>query len=262
LPCLQAEFNMQITIETENCDFQNFYCIEESADSSIKIRLDFQTIVSRQSRKEVIDGLIKLIHRELNKFEWIIIGSVVVDFLWYLNAVERQETDKVGDLDNISKPIQDALLGPSGILVDDSQIGGLYTYWQSRNNLVADNILYITIKFNNDYVLLKKDLKFIQYNKAICLPVNIETTSIHDLILAKILIKSRLQSRKAAKKIKLKGADVDRYFVCSEYDFHRTRLNAFPTNQIMTLEQLNLICISSGLTFKQLRRFFSLTKSQ
>ena len=251
---------MQIKIETENCDFENHYLIEESADSVIKIRLDFPVIVSRQSRKEVVDKLIALIRRELSKFKWIIIGSVVVDLLWYLNATERQETDKVGDLDNISKPIQDALLGPDGILVDDAQIGGLYTYWQSRNNLYTDNILYVTVKFNNDYVLLKENLKFIQYAKAICLPLNIDERSLDDIIVAKVLIKSRLIYRKTADNIKLKGGDVDRYFVCSEYDFHRTRLNAFPANQIITIEQLNLMSKGAGLSFRKLRNFFNSKK--
>lgn len=239
---------MQINIETENCDFDNFYLIEKSAESVVKIRLDFPIIISRQSRKQTFNNLIGLIHQELSKFQWIIVGSILVDFVWYLNAVERQETDKIGDLDNISKPIQDALSGIKGIIVDDSQIGGLYTYWQSRNNLSNDNILYITIKFNNDFVLFKRNLKFIQYNNAICLALNIDINNLKDLIVAKIIIKSRLKLRKAAGKIKTLGADMDRVFVCSEYDFHRTRLNGFPNNQILTLVQLNDLCQASGLT--------------
>lgn len=251
---------MQITIETENCDFDNFYLIEESADSVVKIKLDIPTIISRQSRKQTVDNLIGLIHQELSKFQWIIVGSILVDFIWYLNAVERQETDKIGDLDNISKPIQDALSGINGIIVDDSQIGGLYTYWQSRNNLTQDNILYINIKFNNDFVLFKKNLKFIQYNNAICLPLNIDTTNMKDLIVAKIIIKSRLRLRKAANKIKMLGSDIDRYFVCSEYDFHRTRLNGFPNSQILTLVQLNGLCQNLGITVTKFLAFFRSTK--
>jgi len=247
---------MKIAIETENCDFDNFYLIEESADSIVKIKLEIPTIVSRQSRKETVDNLIELIHQELSKFQWIIVGSILVDFIWYLNAVERQETDKIGDLDNISKPIQDALSGINGIIVDDSQIGGLYTYWQSRNGITQDNILYIHVKFNNDYVLFKKNLKFIQYNKAICLPLNIDTAILKDLLVAKIIIKSRLRLRKAAEKIITLGSDIDRYFVCSEYDFHRTRLNGFPNKQILTLAQLNEFCENSGMTIANFLDFF------
>ena len=46
--------------------------------------------------------------------------------------MEKQETDKIGDIDNTSKPIQDALIGPSGILIDDAQIAGLYVVKTSR----------------------------------------------------------------------------------------------------------------------------------
>jgi Holliday junction resolvase RusA-like endonuclease len=247
---------MKILVETENCNFENHYLIEASANSVINITLEIPKIVSRQSKKPVIDALTQLIHSELSKFKWIIVGSILVDFLWYLNGVERQETDKVGDLDNIAKPIQDALSGPNGIIVDDSQIGALYNYWLSRNELLSDNVLCISIKFNNDYVLPKNNLKFVQYSNAMCIPVNIDMASIKDAIVAKIIIKSRLRLRKAAKKIKDLGSDIDRYFVCSEHDYHRTRLNLFPDNQILTISQLNEHCIKLGMTIKDFIAFF------
>ena len=102
--------------------------------------------------------------------------------------MEKQETDKIGDIDNISKPIQDALIGPSGILIDDAQIAGLYTSWISRNGIIVDNILRIDIRFNNDNTLLKKNLKFIQYNNAICMPFNIDLNDIISLFAAKVII--------------------------------------------------------------------------
>jgi Holliday junction resolvase RusA-like endonuclease len=247
---------MKVSIETENCNRNSFYLFEESANSSIRIELNIPTIISRQSRKHVIDTFVNLIQIELNKFDWIIVGSVTVDFLWYLNAVERQETDKIGDLDNISKPIVDSLIGPKGILVDDSQIGGLYTYWQSRNNPMNDNILQIEIKFINDYVLNKKNLMFIQYSKAICLPVNLDISSINNIIAAKVLVKSRLRQRKVAERAKRFKANIDRYFVCSEFDFHRTRLNAFSTEQIISIEALNSLYCGLGITWRKVRQFF------
>lgn len=147
---------MNIKIETENCNYDNHYLIEESADSRIIIHIEMQKIASLQSKKIVRDKIVQLIQNELLKFKWIILGKVIVDFGWYLNAVERQETDKIGDIDNISKPIQDALAGEKGILIDDSQISGLYSFWMSRNEMIVDNILRIEIKFNNDETLKKR----------------------------------------------------------------------------------------------------------
>ncbi|MDZ4058895.1 MAG: RusA family crossover junction endodeoxyribonuclease, partial [Bacteroidales bacterium] len=132
---------MKIKIETENCDFDNHYLIEKSTDGKVILNIEMTKIASLQSRKEIRDQITSLIKNELSKFKWIISGSVVVEFAWYLNAIERQETDKIGDIDNISKPIQDSLTGSNGILIDDAQIRGLYSFWMSRNELISDNIL-------------------------------------------------------------------------------------------------------------------------
>ena len=136
-------------------------------------------------------------------------------------------------------------------------IGGLYTYWLTRDDLIEDNIILVTVKFNNDYALLKKDLKFIQYYGAICLPFNLSFLSIKEIIVAKVIIRARLRLRKAAEKINSLGANVDNYLIVSEYEFHRTRLNAFAPNQILTIEQLNSAAKNLGTTFKHLRSFLS-----
>ncbi len=167
--------------------------------------------------------------------------------------MEKQETDKIGDIDNISKPIQDALIGPSGILIDDAQIAGLYTSWISRNGIIVDNILRIDIRFNNDNTLLKKNLKFIQYNNAICMPFNIDLNDIISLFAAKVIIHSRNKTRNHALKIKERlGSNVDRYLVCSEWDYHKSRLNAFDRKDIMNIEDFNELCFKNGLDFTKI----------
>jgi Holliday junction resolvase RusA-like endonuclease len=246
---------MEINIKTENCDFDNHFFIKESADSVIHIELKIPVIISFQSRRPLVTSLINEIQTELGKFKWIITGRVTVDFLWYLNAIERQETTKVGDLDNIAKPLQDALIGPNGLLIDDSQICGLYSWWQTRNHTLDYNILKITIKFNNDYTLLKSNLRFIQYYKAICMPVNFDS-DINELFGIKALINTRLKSRRTADKIKAKGANVDRFLVYSEFDYHRTRLNAFSSQQILTLAEFNTHCKAAGLNFREILHIF------
>ncbi|WP_338648532.1 RusA family crossover junction endodeoxyribonuclease [Flavobacterium sp. KS-LB2] len=245
---------MKIQVETENCNLQKYYNIEEFADSQIKITLRFDKIISRQSRKTSIDKLSGLIQSELSKFKWIIVGSILVDLTWYLNAVERQETDKIGDIDNITKPIIDSLSGENGVFVDDSQIGGLYSYWITRNDIYEDNVLVIQIKFNNDYVLYKENLKFIQYSNATCMPLNIDLNSKKDLFVAKILIASRNKLRKAASIIKSKGTNVDKYFVCSEYEFHRTRLSGFNSKSILTTDQVNKAIKNVNIKFSDVRK--------
>jgi len=249
-----------VKISTENCSFTEHYSVLEIADSAVNIELYFPRIISRQSKSAIQQELVTSIKKELSKFRWLVIGHVQLDLTWYLNAVERQETDKVGDLDNITKPIIDALSGTDGLLVDDSQIRGLYTSWLSKNELIAENILKLRLRFNNDYVLGKKNLFFIQYKEAICIPVNIDFTNIEDILSAKILLHARKRARKTAYKIKQLGGNADRYLVCSEYDFHRTRLNTFSSSQILTKQEFNKKCIAGGLQLKHLLHFLRRTK--
>ena len=243
---------MNIKVDTENCNFENHFLIEESADSKIILNIEMNKIASLQSRKQKRDQITTLIQKELSKFKWIISGNVVVEFAWYLNAVERQETDKIGDIDNISKPIQDALTGSKGIIIDDAQIGGLYSFWMSRNEMISDNFLKIGIQFNNDETLEKKNLKFIQYDKAICMPLNFDGNDIKRLFLCKIILNAKKRTRKVAERIKRKGYNLDHSLKLSSWDFHRTRLGGFDNNDVLTLNEFNLLCEKQGLTFKML----------
>lgn len=245
---------MLINTETKNCDFDNHYLINESADSEIIISIEMSKITSLQSRKHARDEITNLIQKELSKFKWIIFGSVWVDFGWYLSAIERQETDAIGDIDNISKPILDALSGESGIIIDDSQIMGLYSFWMSKNDMISDNTLRIQIKFNNDEVLQKENLYFIQYDKAICMAVNMDKTKVDDLYAFKILVNARLKMRNSS------GTIIGRYLKLSAWDFHRTRLNGFNNDRIMSLDDFNKLCSNHKLSFSKLREIVLNTK--
>lgn len=149
---------MRILARTNNCDYEHSFLIEYSADSEIELKLEFDEIVSIQSRNKRKVEFCTAIQKELAKFKWIVAGSVNVELIWYLHGTQRQETDKVGDIDNISKPILDAITGSSGILIDDSQIGSLHTFWQSRHEMTTFNALYLRISFNNDCCLRKENL--------------------------------------------------------------------------------------------------------
>lgn len=243
---------MKIALLFENCSYENFFLINESASSSIKLDIQLPVIISAQSRKKLVRDYINEIHSELSKIKWLICGSVRVELCWYLEAVERQETDKVGDLDNITKPILDSLTGENGILIDDSQIGSLHSFWISRNESYNHNVLRISIDFNNDSALYKENLHFVQYHNALCLPLNFAKNSFKDLFAAKIVIWGRLMARKSARKINALGSNVDRFLVVSDYDFHRTRLGGYPADKIINTNDLNKLCIAAGVRFSHL----------
>lgn len=243
---------MKIVISTDNCSFDKHYLIEESASAEITIELEFERIVSMQSKAQRQRDLISLIHDELKKFQWVISDSVTIEITWYLNVVERQETDKVGDLDNITKPLLDSLTGENGVLIDDAQIGSIHTYWLSRNELKADNFVRIKMSFNNDYCFNKSGLIFIQYEGALCTPINVDFNSHKSIFGALSVIKARKLHRFSAGKIKQLGANADRFLVVSSYDIHRTRLNGFDSSKIYSLDKFKEKCKEEGFTYKAL----------
>ena len=194
---------IKLTLKTGNCDTEDFYKVEASANSDLELHIEFDRIVSVQSKKKTRDELRSAIQGELSKFKWICTGPVNIEFLWYLHATQRQETDQVGDIDNITKPIIDALTGSAGLLIDDSQIGSLHTFWQSRNHETEKDVLYIRIYFINDECLKKDNLIFVQYAGAMCLPLNVNFEKVRDLAAALVIIKARLHHRKQRRRSKI-----------------------------------------------------------
>lgn len=165
---------MKVSVEYKNCDVKNPYILEIAPESSVEMTLKFSRIVTAQSKKKHQASFTELIKNELKKIEWLILGKVQIEIHWLLNAVEKQETDKVGDLDNITKPIIDTLSGADGLLIDDSQINSIHSTWSSKNGLIQDNIVKLIINFNNEYSISKNNLLFLQTDSVIYTPVNLD----------------------------------------------------------------------------------------
>ena len=71
---------VRIVVRTSNCDQDNQYLIEELATASVTLELQFDEIVSSQSRAERKQELVQSIQRELSRFKWLISGSVQIEF--------------------------------------------------------------------------------------------------------------------------------------------------------------------------------------
>lgn len=237
-----------IKIECSNCSPDSEYFIEELATAEVLIEMHFDEIVGIQSRTARRNELVEGIQDELSKFKWLISGSVQVELAWYLHSVERQDTDKVGDIDNITKPILDSLIGPKGLLIDDSQIGSIHTFWMSRNDQISFSVLRLRVLFSNDDCLSKEKLIFIRYWNAMCLAINVDFSSLKSVFDACVAVLVRRRHRRTAKSMKAMGAQADQYLIPSTWDFHRTRVNSFPANAILTVSQLLQRAAAVGLT--------------
>ncbi|GAB7531356.1 hypothetical protein PS3A_37680 [Pseudomonas sp. 3A(2025)] len=244
----------RITVETENCDQENPFIIEELSDASICLKIEFDEIVSAQSQAERKRELIQEIQRELSRFTWVIAGIVQIEFAWYLHRVHRQETDKIGDLDNITKPVQDALAGALGVLIDDSQINSNHTCWRSRNEQVTYSVLVLDLRFSNDECLFKENLFFIQYWNAMCVAINVDFSDHKSIIGAIFVIRARKLHRFLGNHLDRLSPSTGRQMILTTWDFHRTRVNGFPWEMILSLVQFKKRASDAGITWKILRQ--------
>ncbi|MDR5759758.1 RusA family crossover junction endodeoxyribonuclease [Caballeronia sp. LZ035] len=238
---------IRISVKSSNCDQDNHYLVEETATASVTLEVQFDEIVSTQSRSERKQELTKAIQSELSRFKWLISGSVQIEFAWFLHGIERQETDKVGDIDNVTKPILDALTGSNGILIDDSQVGSIHTFWMSRNEQVTYNVLKLDIQFSNDDCLDKRNLVFIQYWNAMCVAMNVDFGNQKSVLAALIVVQMRERHRQTARAIRDAGACADHYLVQSTWDFHRTRVDGFPRECILSWAQFKRKALDAGV---------------
>ncbi|MCT3846071.1 RusA family crossover junction endodeoxyribonuclease [Elizabethkingia anophelis] len=244
---------MKVSVEYKNCDIKNPYIIDISPESSVEITLEFSRIVTAQSKKIHQASFTELIKKELKKIEWLILGKVQIEINWLLNAVEKQETDKVGDLDNITKPIIDKLSGADGLLIDDSQINSIHSTWSSKNGLIQDNRVKLIINFNNEYSISKNNLLFLQTDSVIYTPVNLDLNNKNELKGMKLFVEALKMKRTLAGKFKKElNTNADRYLVYSEYEFHRTRLGGFDKNQIIKDADFDFICKEKGIDMESI----------
>lgn len=248
---------MKITSIFENCDYEHPFLINESADSKIELKIELTELTSVQSRKQKKDELLTAIREELLKYKWIIAGQVSIELHWFLSHYQRHETDSSGDMDNITKPMLDSLVGENGIIIDDSQIKAIYTQWHAKNEFLKGSFLRIRISFTNDFSMVRDQLFFVQYHNAMCTAFDIRRDEIKNLLAIKFIIHNKLRSRKLGNKFSLLAFFPLSY---STYDFHRTRLSGFNRSKIFTIKEINQLCVAHGLTYFKLRK--EITNSQ
>lgn len=103
---------------------------------------------------------------------YIFLGDVKVSITWIISPQERYGTHKVPDLDNIVKPILDAITGPQGVLVDDNQVQALDVGWQDLGTPGVK--VEITISPQIDDRMPKEGLMFVEFPQRGCWPVTSE----------------------------------------------------------------------------------------
>lgn len=97
-------------------------------------------------------------------------GDVEVTIEWFVSPQVRYGTHMVADLDNIVKPLLDAVTGPDGVMIDDNQVQSLRVSWLDPS---GPNMKFrLTLQaLSPDEYLRREGLFFVEFSSERCFPV-------------------------------------------------------------------------------------------
>src|SRR5205823_6448211 len=97
--------------------------------NGLERRFDFEPVPYDARSSERKRACIQNMHNALAELKYCFWGEVAVSWTMYFDEQRRLESDGEADLDNYAKLLNDSIVGPNGVLIDDSQIQSLHIYW-------------------------------------------------------------------------------------------------------------------------------------
>jgi len=168
------------------------------------------------------DEIVAYVRNYTNKIPYLFSGEVSVSIELCLSAAKRYETDKSSDIDNVIKPLLDALSGPDGIMVDDHQVQDIQCYWTETEGGERTEVTIRDIW--NDHV--KKDkLFFVHVGRHLYYPIEGNHEPDHISSILKMLV-SYKSLREELEKVSTKYSWLRQHLPMQRY-FHRTRIGKF-----------------------------------
>lgn len=179
--------------------------------------------VSQQAKAEAREAFQKAVWKSTLAYSFLLSGDVYVSVEWSVSERARYETDRTPDVDNILKPLLDALTGPNGILIDDNQIQHVSCHWIDSH---ADKESFsIFVRHSPDEWLRKDGLFFVQLEGGLCVPLSKKTPrDFQQEVLDTYVRALNLRNEALKNRIDYYTANI---FMPIQRVFHRTRLGAF-----------------------------------
>lgn len=101
--------------------------------------------------------------------KFVLVDDVEVQIEWTVGERDRYESVGTPDVDNIVKPILDALKGPTGIILDDCQVHSVSCWWVDGHSTTQSARVVVTW-IDGDAWLLKDGLVLVDLGTGLCLP--------------------------------------------------------------------------------------------
>ncbi len=92
----------------------------------------------------------------------IFTGDVKAEITWFVSEERRYSTHIVADVDNIIKPLFDAITGPDGIMIDDNQVQQVGASWLDAEPGDLKFTMVVTA-LSPDEFIIRKNLTFVDF---------------------------------------------------------------------------------------------------
>jgi Holliday junction resolvase RusA-like endonuclease len=119
-------------------------------------------------------------------------GDVEVTIRWFISQKRRYGTHIAADIDNVVKPLLDAVTGPDGVMIDDNQVQSLQVSWLDPAGPELRFEMLLQPLMRDDYVR-RAGLTFARFSADRCWPIFGGAQPVADMLVKNV--GDRLQAR-------------------------------------------------------------------
>ncbi len=137
----------------------------------VVITIDKPLATFQGSKKKQLD-MLEEIRKQFINCKYMITCDLAVHFTFFVNERTRYETHLSQDVDNVIKRALDAICGPHGILINDTQVQYVTSKWIDDEVSSTDSEIIIV---PDEYSFIEKDkLTFVKFHNNLCIPLSIK----------------------------------------------------------------------------------------
>jgi len=163
------------------------------------------------------------VRAQIMNCEYLFSGEVAIDIQWFLHPKIRYEGVHSPDIDNILKPLIDALSGPEGILINDCQVQAVSCSWLDW--MKEEQELVVEVRYSPDDWVRKENLVWVEISDKLCMPLSGNLTN-EQMILMLESMQRQFETRDEVMS-KTGSWEAGQMFMSVQMPFHRARLVGF-----------------------------------
>jgi Holliday junction resolvase RusA-like endonuclease len=206
-------------------------------DCRFEIEAKVQVVSSQasSSAKAALRDAIRSLTRQCPS---LLTCDVQINIRWWAPLRDRYEADSSADVDNIIKPIVDAISGTEGILINDCQLQSISSYWVTAQE---HHSLDIMVKPADQMLILKHNIVFVEAMPRLYFPFDDGLPNGFNIRLLDMLAHT-VEHRRSMEADGYDPTTIN-YMMPQQRFFHRTRVSDF---RRMTLAEYRAQLLARG----------------